>query len=397
MAASYLAIASGFQAAIMAPTEVLASQHFFEFGKYFSRLGFKTVLLTGSVGVKGRREALVSIKDGSARMIVGTHALIQQGVEYDNLALIITDEQHRFGVNQRLSLGKKGDAPHTLVMTATPIPRTLGLILYGDMDVSIIDELPPGRLPVKTYCVNGGYRERVRGFIKREVGQGRQAYVICPAIEEGEPSGNDAGLSKADLKNVLQYTEELQHALPGINISALHGRMKPAEKNEIMSAFKAGELNVVVSTTVIEVGVHVDNATLMIIENAERFGLSQLHQLRGRVGRGQFESYCVLITDVKNEQTRMRMKAMTSTTDGFKLSELDLEQRGAGDFFGTRQHGLPAFTIANLYRDMDILQEAQSAAQEAFRGRFPLTEAERKHCGLRTDKVLKKAGNIGIL
>ena len=412
MAAAYLAIKNGYQAAIMAPTDVLAQQHFADFSRLLAPHGIETVLLTGSLTAKARREALVQIAGGRAGMIVGTHALIQSGVEFGRLGLVITDEQHRFGVNQRFQLSEKGQRrlPHTLVMTATPIPRTLALILYGDLDISIIDELPPGRQKIKTYCVDSRYRERVHGFIRKEAEAGRQAYIICPAIEEGrdldESSPSNAheaifpmdirhapgladgtnplesgekgmtGVASPPICNVLAYTKELSAALPGFKITCLHGRMKPAEKQEIMDRFKAGKLHALVSTTVIEVGVHVANATLMIIENAERFGLSQLHQLRGRVGRGATQSYCILLTDTKNQLTKARMKAMTETTDGFKLAELDLAQRGSGDFFGTRQHGLPDFTIANLYRDMDILKIAQSAAHAVHRGQIALSEEE---------------------
>lgn len=380
-AAAYFAAKNGHQTALMAPTDILATQHFSQCEKLFAQLGFESALLTGSQTAKAKREALAKIKNGTVKIIIGTHALIQERVEYSRLGLCITDEQHRFGVNQRLALSQKGcqgggspvmeehrdkrtvplTPPHVLVMTATPIPRTLGLILYGDLDISIIDELPPGRQEIKTYCVNSSYRERINSFILKETAQNRQIYIICPAIEESE----DATPLKTELQNVTNYTHELSQMLPNIKISHLHGRMKPAEKQETMDTFKAGEIDVIVSTTVIEVGVHVANATLIIIENAERFGLSQLHQLRGRVGRGKEQSYCVLITNSKNKQTSARMKAMTQTTDGFKLAELDLEQRGAGDFFGTRQHGLPEFKIANLYRDLNILKEAQTAAIEA--------------------------------
>ncbi|MCL2285409.1 MAG: ATP-dependent DNA helicase RecG [Firmicutes bacterium] len=359
MAAAYVAMKNGYQAALMAPTDVLANQHFLQCQQYFALLGFETVLLTGSIGAKARREALAKIQDGRAAMIVGTHALIQEKVEYARLGLAITDEQHRFGVNQRLSLTQKAAHPHTLVMTATPIPRTLGMILYGDLDISIINELPPGRQVIKTYSVNSKYQQRIHEFIRKEVEQGRQAYIICPAIEASQTE--DSETTKAEMKNVMDYTAEISAALPNIKIAYLHGKMKPADKQQIMDDFKAGHINALVSTTVIEVGVHVANATLMIIENAERFGLSQLHQLRGRVGRGKDQSYCVLITDTNNDETKARMKAMCDTTDGFKLAELDLELRGAGDFFGTRQHGLPVFMIANLYRDIDVLKEAQEA------------------------------------
>ena len=368
-AAAFAAAQNGYQTALMAPTEVLAAQHFSQAAKIFPPLGFEAVLLTGSLTASAKRETLAKIKSGDARVIIGTHALIQASVEFASLGLAITDEQHRFGVNQRRTLSQKSTLnsqlstlnshAHVLVMTATPIPRTLALILYGDLDISIIDELPPGRKPIKTYCVTSAYRTRIHNFIRKETAQGRQAYVICPAITENTSSEPDALLH--EMKNVTDYADELRTAIPDVKIACLHGRLKSAEKDETMAAFKAGEIDVIVSTTVIEVGVHVANATLMVIENAERFGLSQLHQLRGRVGRGDAESFCVLVTDAKNEQTAARMQAMTKTTDGFRLAEIDLEQRGAGDFFGTRQHGLPEFKIANLYRDMDILKDAQEA------------------------------------
>jgi len=386
MVAAYLVIKNGHQAAIMAPTEVLARQHFKDFSQLLSVVGIETVLLTGSLTVKERREVLAKIAKKPALMIVGTHALIQPGVDYHQLGLVITDEQHRFGVNQRFQLSKKGKIlPHTLVMTATPIPRTLALILYGDLDISIIDELPPGRQAIKTYCVDSRYRARVHEFIRKEAAGGRQTYIICPAIEENQEvyegglqplEKADASSSKVQINNVLTYTKELAAALPELNISFLHGRMTPSEKQEIMDRYKSGDIHVLVATTVVEVGVHAPNATLIIVENAERFGLSQLHQLRGRVGRGSVQSYCVLLTDAKNQVTKARMKAMTDTTDGFKLAELDLAQRGAGDFFGTRQHGLPNFAIANLYRDMDILKIAQSAAQKLQMGEITLSYEE---------------------
>jgi len=371
MAAAYLAMKNGYQAALMAPTDVLANQHFMQCRQFFAPPGFETVLLTGSIGAKARREALAKIQDGRAAMIVGTHALIQEKVEYARLGLAITDEQHRFGVNQRLSLTQKAMSdsvmPHTLVMTATPIPRTLGMILYGDLDISIINELPPGRQVIKTYAVNSKYQQRIHDFIRKEVEQGRQAYIICPAIEASQEEASETAAAKAEMKNVIDYTAALSAALPDMKISCLHGKMKPTDKQQIMDDFKSGCIHALVSTTVIEVGVHVANATLMIIENAERFGLSQLHQLRGRVGRGEAQSYCVLITDTKNDETKQRMKAMCDTADGFKLAELDLELRGAGDFFGTRQHGLPSFAIANLYRDMDVLKEVQVTVVEMER------------------------------
>ena len=380
MAACYAAAINGYQSAVMAPTEVLANQHMESFTKAFAPFGFRTALLTGSMKKSARDVSLGKIKSGGAKIIIGTHALIQQGVAFDRLALIITDEQHRFGVNQRLGLTEKGGPavkPHALVMTATPIPRTLGLILYGDMDVSVIDELPPGRIPVETYGVDSSYRARIHNFIKKEVSSGRQAIVICPSIEDAEIDEEDGARQRRETASVIKYAGELKALLGGITVEYLHGRMKPAEKEAVMDSFKKNFTSVVVSTTVIEVGVHVENASLIVVENAERFGLSQLHQLRGRVGRGSAKSYCVLITDVKNEQTASRIKAMASTTDGFRLSELDLEQRGAGDFFGVRQHGLPAFKIANLYRDLDVLCLAQEAAQEIVSAKHLLDGAER--------------------
>lgn len=353
MAVAYWTIQNGYQAVMMAPTEVLAEQHTQSFTELFAPLGIRVVCLTGSMTAKEKRMALAEIAEGSAQMIVGTHAVIQKGVTYHKVGLVVTDEQHRFGVRQRGMLAEKGDHPHVLVMTATPIPRTLALILYGDLDISIIDELPPGRQAIDTIAVNATYHQRIYTFLGKQKAEGRQAYVICPMIEENE---------KLEVENVLDYTERLQEVLPDCRISCVHGKMKPKEKQEIMTAFASGTIDILVSTTVIEVGINVPNATVMLIENAERFGLAQLHQLRGRVGRGAEKSYCILVSDSKTKIARERMQIMTKTTDGFVISEMDLKLRGPGEFFGVRQHGLPEMKIANLYRDLPILQQAQEAA-----------------------------------
>lgn len=367
MVAAYWAIRNGYQATIMAPTEVLANQHFESFQKVFEPAGIKVVLLTGSLKAKEKRETLEQVKNGDAQMIVGTHAVIQKGVEYHKLGLAITDEQHRFGVRQRSTLADKGENVHTLVMTATPIPRTLALILYGDLDISIIDELPPGRQKIDTSAVDSRYHQRIYTFIQKHVKEGRQAYVICPMIEESE---------KLEVQSVLNYTEELVKELLECRVACVHGKMKAKEKQEIMDGFAAGNIDVLVSTTVIEVGINVPNATIMLIENAERFGLAQLHQLRGRVGRGSEKSYCILVSDTKTKVAKERMKTMTESEDGFVISEKDLKLRGPGEFFGIRQHGLPELKIADLYKDMAILKEAQSAAAELLKKDRFLEEEE---------------------
>ena len=355
---AYWAIKNGYQATIMAPTEVLANQHFESFQKIFEPVGIEVVLLTGSLKAKEKRETLEKVANGEAQMIVGTHAVIQKGVEFHKLGLAITDEQHRFGVRQRSTLADKGENVHTLVMTATPIPRTLALILYGDLDISIIDELPPGRQKIDTSAVDSRYHQRIYAFIQKHVAAGRQAYVICPMIEESE---------KLEVQSVLNYTEELVKELPDCRVACVHGKMKAKEKQEIMDGFAAGNIDVLVSTTVIEVGINVPNATIMLIENAERFGLAQLHQLRGRVGRGSEKSYCILVSDTKTKVAKERMKTMTESEDGFVISEKDLKLRGPGEFFGIRQHGLPELKITDLYKDMAILKEAQSAAAELLK------------------------------
>ena len=317
---------------------------------------------------KEKNLAYENIENGNAKMIIGTHALIQEKVVYNNLGLVITDEQHRFGVRQREMLAQKGEEPHVLVMTATPIPRTLALILYGDLDISTINELPPGRQKVDTFAVNHTYDNRLYAFIEKETAKGRQCYIICPMIEENE---------KLDLRSVLKFTEELQNdRLPSLRVECMHGKLKNNEKQDIMDRFSNGEIDVLVSTTVIEVGVNVPNATLMIIENAERFGLSALHQLRGRVGRGGEKSYCVLVTDSKTKVAKERMTIMCKSNDGFVISEKDLHLRGPGDFFGTRQHGLPEMKIANLYKDINILKDVQSVAIDLYKSDENLEKKE---------------------
>lgn len=350
-------VMNGHQGALMVPTEVLAKQHYEEAVDRLKAFNLNIELLVGSVTKKNKERIYAGLEDGSIDMVIGTHALIQEGVQFKSLGLVITDEQHRFGVRQRTDLSDKNEMTNILVMTATPIPRTLALILYGDMDVSIIDELPPGRQQIKTYSVPKSYHDRLYTFIRKEVHEGRQAYIICPMVEESEEQG--------DLKAVVQYTEFLKNEIfTDIEVTYLHGKQKAKEKNNILSDFANAKTKILVSTTVVEVGVNVPNATVMLIENAERFGLAQLHQLRGRVGRGKYQSYCILVTDSKNEVTSKRMKIMTESTDGFVLSEMDLKLRGPGDIFGLKQHGLPNFRLANIYENMDILKEAQEAAKQ---------------------------------
>ena len=356
----YCAVKSGRQAALMAPTEILAQQHYKGLAPLLEPLGLRCALLTGSTPAREKKAIAARLAAGEIDFAIGTHALITGTVEYADLGLVVTDEQHRFGVAQRAALAAKGGGdtvPHVLVMSATPIPRTLALILYGDLDVSVIDQLPPGRRAVETYAVPGSYHPRLYNFIRAQVSQGRQAYVVCPMVAESDEAPDER-------KAVTEYAKMLQtQALPDLRIAFVHGKMKPREKEAVMAAFAAGESDVLVSTTVIEVGVDVPNASLMIIENAERFGLSQLHQLRGRVGRGPHQSYCALVSDNRNEETRQRLKVMTKTSDGFKIAEEDLRLRGPGDFFGQRQHGLPGLRIADIGCDASLLKEAQTAAE----------------------------------
>ncbi len=354
MCAAYKAVKCGYQAAIMAPTAILATQHLENFKNIFDELDIKCELLISAMTKKKKTELLERLKNGEIDILIGTHALLQENVEFKNLGLVVTDEQHRFGVKQRTTIVEKGQNPDVLVMTATPIPRTLALILYGDLDISIIDELPPNRKKIDTFAVTKGMEERINNFIKVQLKEGRQAYIVCPLVEENE---------ELDLKSVEKLYEKCKTEIfPEYRVEHIHGKMKAKDKDEIMMKFKNKEIDILISTTVIEVGVDVPNANIMVIEDAQRFGLAQLHQLRGRVGRGEYKSYCILKYEGKGETVRKRMKVMCDTNDGFIISEKDLELRGSGDFFGTMQHGLPEFKIANLFEDMNILKLAQEAA-----------------------------------
>ena len=353
-AAAYLAANNRRQAALMAPTEILAEQHYQSLSKIFEPLGLRVALLTGSMKEKEKRMVREAIAAGQIDLAVGTHALLTDATVFNDLGLVIADEQHRFGVAQRSKLSAKGTDPHVLVMSATPIPRTLALIMYGDLDVSILDHLPPGRQMVDTFLVGESYRSRINAFIRKQVAQGNQCFVVCPAVEENEELG---------IKSAEVWAETLQKTVfPDLRVLLLHGQMKGAEKEAVMAAFAAGQGDVLVATTVIEVGVDVPNATLMVIEDADRFGLSQLHQLRGRVGRGSAKSYCILTSHTRNTETLQRLKALCKTTDGFKIAEEDLKLRGPGDFFGARQSGLPAFRVADLSYDLQTLKDAQTAS-----------------------------------
>lgn len=370
----------GFTSAFMAPTEILAEQHFMTLSSLFAPFGLRVARLTGAMTAKEKREVKAALAAGSVDLIVGTHALFSTDVEYSRLGLVVTDEQHRFGVAQRSALIGKGQKPHVLVMSATPIPRTLALIIYGDLDVSVLDELPPGRQKVDTFAVGESYRARLNNFIRRLVGEGRQVFVVCPMVEE-----NDELPIK--LKSAEEHAKELTAAFPDLRVGCVHGKMKAKDKDRVMADFAAGKLDILVSTTVIEVGVDVPNAALMIVENAERFGLSQLHQLRGRVGRGQHKSYCVLVSDADGEEVKSRLSIMVKTNDGFKISEEDLRLRGPGDFFGSRQHGLPEMHVADLGADVNVLKSAQDEAQRLLKDDPALTKPEYRALRERIDHL----------
>ncbi|MBR6509546.1 MAG: ATP-dependent DNA helicase RecG [Clostridia bacterium] len=363
---------NGFQSALMAPTEILAEQHFNTLSSILKNRNINIGLLTGSLTKKQKEKVKLELKEGKIDIIIGTHALLTDDVEFNNLGLVVTDEQHRFGVNQRGKLSSKGENVHTLVMSATPIPRTLGLILYGDLDISIIDEYPKGRQKIDTYFVNSSYRERIYNFIKKFLNDGLQGYIVCPLVEENEA---------LDITSATEYYEKLkENEFKDYNIGLLHGKMKPKEKDAIMRKFASGEIKLLISTTVIEVGIDVPNSVVMLIENAERFGLSQLHQLRGRIGRGTKKSTCVLISDSKSQDTKKRLNIISKTTDGFKIADADLELRGPGDFLGNRQHGLPEMKIADLFADRDVLKTAGREVENL----------------IKTDPELKNPENSGL-
>lgn len=371
----YISAGNGFQSALMAPTELLAEQHFKTLCKITENSGIKCALLTGSLTKKQKDEVKAGLKSGEIKVAVGTHALLTDDVEFESLGLVVTDEQHRFGVGQRGRLSSKGNNPHTLVMSATPIPRTLGLIIYGDLDISIIDEYPAGRQKIATYCVDSSYNARVYNYIKKFIAEGRQAYIVCPLVDENEALG---------IKSASEYYEELsENQFKDYTVGLLHGKMKPKDKESVMRRFAAGEIQLLISTTVIEVGIDVPNAALMVIENAERFGLSQLHQLRGRIGRGEYSSACILISDVKSGDTKRRLDVIKNNTDGFKIADEDLKLRGPGDFLGSRQHGLPDMKIADIFADRETLHSAGKEAEELLRRDPMLHDAE--NAGLRSE------------
>ena len=379
-------IQSGAQAALMAPTEILAAQHYQSLSRLLEPAHITVALLTGSVKAAEKKKIYEALADGRIQLVIGTHALIGEQVAFRNLGLVITDEQHRFGVGQRSALAQKGASPHLLVMSATPIPRTLALMVYGDLDLSILDELPPGRQKIETYLIDSGKRRRAFGYVQKHLDQGRQGYLICPLVE-----GDDSGLN-----SVTEYAKLVERSFPGVAVGVLHGRMKPAEKEAVMAAFSRGDTKLLVSTTVVEVGVDVPNAVIMVIENAERYGLSQLHQLRGRVGRGQYKSTCILITDAQSEDTLKRLKLFRDTNDGFAIADADLKLRGPGDFFGQRQHGLPQLKIADMTTDFDLLRQAQRCAGQLFAsGALETDQCRGLRAGVR--RLFARSGGDGVV
>lgn len=385
----YSAAKNSMQSALMAPTEVLAEQHYKTFLKLFEGCGINVELLTGSDTAAQKRRKKEALKAGEIDLLIGTHAIIQSDVEFKSLALVITDEQHRFGVEQRNALGEKGENPHLYVMSATPIPRTLALIIYGELDISILDELPPGRQKIETYAVTSELRQRAYNYVKKHLDAGRQGYIICPLVDEGE--------SDTELASAVKYADELQRGyFRGYTVGLMHGKMKSVDKKKVMESFSKGKTQLLVSTTVIEVGVDVPNAVIMVIENAERFGLSQLHQLRGRIGRGQYKSTCILITDAKNDTAQRRMKVMETTTDGFKIADEDLRLRGPGEFFGSRQHGLPEMKIADMLEDRSTLEETQRAAKEIMARDPELSSPESTALKNEIQRLFDAVGSAGM-
>lgn len=385
----YSAAKNSMQSALMAPTEVLAEQHYKTFLKLFDGCSINVELLTGSDTAAQKRRKKEALKAGEIDLLIGTHAIIQSDVEFKSLALVITDEQHRFGVEQRNALGEKGKNPHLYVMSATPIPRTLALIIYGELDISILDELPPGRQKIETYAVTSELRQRAYNYVKKHLDAGRQGYIICPLVDEGE--------SDTELASAVKYADELQRGdFRGYTVGLMHGKMKSVDKKKVMESFSNGETQLLVSTTVIEVGVDVPNAVIMVIENAERFGLSQLHQLRGRIGRGQYKSTCILITDAKNDTAQQRMKVMETTTDGFKIADEDLKLRGPGEFFGSRQHGLPEMKIADMLEDRSTLEETQRAAREIIAHDPELSSPESAALKNEIQRLFDAVGSAGM-
>jgi len=383
-------VKSGYQGVMMAPTEILAAQHF-ETIKEYIKLGNEDIniaLLTGSMKTSNKREVLENVKEGNIQIIIGTHALLSEGVEFSNLGLVITDEQHRFGVRQRAILKSKAFNPDMLVMSATPIPRTLSLVLYGDLDISVIDELPPNRKKVETYFIGSDKKERLYNFVKKHIEEGRQAYIVCPLVEESE---------KLELNSAKEYCENIKKSyFKDYNIGLIYGKMKNEEKDKIMEDFKNGHIHIIVSTTVIEVGINVPNATIMLIENAERFGLAQLHQLRGRVGRGSHQSYCILISDSNSESARERLKFMTKTNDGFLIAKKDLELRGSGEILGTKQHGLPEFRLVDLSKDYDIIRESKEAIEFLYKQKRIEDEEYQKMAKYLNDEFAKITEEIAL-